>query len=96
MLSLLRLKHRTELYNKSEYTKTMSISAPEAHHTHLPENVIRGAEDYADELADLSGSNTNLSVGDQTADVALRALEVEQGNAADKSRPNDAVPEPDL
>lgn len=32
----------------------MSISAPEAHHVHaLPEKIIRGAEDYVNDFADL-------------------------------------------
>jgi len=74
----------------------MSISAPEAHHAHLPENIIRGAEDYVDVPADLGGSGAELPVGDQTADVALRALEVEQGNSASDSQSRDVISEPDL
>jgi hypothetical protein len=74
----------------------MSISAPEAHHVHLPENIIRGAEDYVDVPADLGSSGAELPVGDQTGDVALRAMQVEQGNSSPDSPSRDIISEPDL
>lgn len=61
----------------------MSISAPEAHHTHLPDKVNHAAGDYADDHAD-------IDVLDTKADAATQALEAERNEsrarAADRLR----------
>lgn len=59
----------------------MSISAPEAHHTHLPDKVIRGAEDYVDGLADLGSIMPNeLPAIEQTTEAAFRVVAAERNN----------------
>lgn len=62
----------------------MSISAPEAHHTHLPDKINHRADDYSDGSADID----ILDAAD--ADATFRALEAERaearGRAADRLR----------
>ena len=62
----------------------MSISAPEAHHTHLPDKVADGADRYASAHAD-----TEI-LGDDAVDAAISAIEAERtearGRAADRLR----------
>lgn len=62
----------------------MSISAPEAHHVHLPDKLNDGADRYADTSADVA------ILEDKEVDATIRALEAERaearGRAADRLR----------
>ncbi len=62
----------------------MSISAPEAHHVHLPDKAVDGADRYADAPADID------VLSEDKIDATLAAIEAERnearGRAADRLR----------
>ncbi|HKX23842.1 MAG TPA: hypothetical protein VJM46_01270 [Candidatus Saccharimonadales bacterium] len=57
----------------------MSISAPEAHHTHLPDKVVDGADRYADEHANIA------TLGNDEVDATIQALEAERAEARERA-----------